>query len=126
MGEAFAYAFSQIRCGHFGTPSALGGYGFRHDRVVLHRSVGIRGESPRPDRERSGLGVPIDLVYLNLGGTVVELILRLGCSPQSNPSEYRPNPPIGIAGRNSGGSCWSRGLGIPLGLWYRHNRDGAG
>ena len=24
--------------------------------------------------ERSGLGVPIDLVYLDLGGTVVELI----------------------------------------------------
>jgi len=30
--------------------------------------------------ERSGLGVPIDLVYLDLGGTVVELIARRRCS----------------------------------------------
>jgi hypothetical protein len=27
--------------------------------------------------ERSGLGVPIDLVYLDLGGTVVELIASM-------------------------------------------------
>src|SRR5436309_13007816 len=30
--------------------------------------------------ERSGLGVPIDLVYLDLGGTVVELISYEGAS----------------------------------------------
>ena len=30
--------------------------------------------------ERSGLGVPIDLVYLDLGGTVVELISYDGAS----------------------------------------------
>ena len=35
--------------------------------------------------ERSGLGVPIDLVYLDLGGTVVELILYEGASVDPAP-----------------------------------------
>ena len=43
--------------------------------------------------ERSGLGVPIDLVYLDLGGTVVELISYEGASvdpaPQNEHLGYR-------------------------------------
>jgi len=43
--------------------------------------------------ERSGLGVPIDLVYLELGGTVVELILYDGAAvdpaPQKEHLGYR-------------------------------------
>jgi len=43
--------------------------------------------------ERSGLGVPIDLVYLDLGGTVVELISYEGASvdpaPQKEHLGYR-------------------------------------
>jgi glyoxylase I family protein len=43
--------------------------------------------------ERSGLGVPIDLVYLDLGGTVVELITYDGAAvdpaPQSEHLGYR-------------------------------------
>jgi catechol 2,3-dioxygenase-like lactoylglutathione lyase family enzyme len=43
--------------------------------------------------ERSGLGVPIDLVYLDLGGTVVELISYEGGavdpSPQTEHLGYR-------------------------------------
>src|SRR6516162_6412572 len=35
--------------------------------------------------ERSGLGVPIDLVYLDLGGTVVELIYYVGASVDPAP-----------------------------------------
>jgi catechol 2,3-dioxygenase-like lactoylglutathione lyase family enzyme len=35
--------------------------------------------------ERSGLGVPIDLVYLDLGGTVVELISYEGASVEAAP-----------------------------------------
>src|SRR6516162_4609154 len=35
--------------------------------------------------ERSGLGVPIDLVYLDLGGTVVELISYDGASVDPAP-----------------------------------------
>ena len=35
--------------------------------------------------ERSGLGVPIDLVYLELGGTVVELISYEGASVDPAP-----------------------------------------
>jgi catechol 2,3-dioxygenase-like lactoylglutathione lyase family enzyme len=35
--------------------------------------------------ERSGLGVPIDLVYLELGGTVVELITYEGAAPDPAP-----------------------------------------
>jgi catechol 2,3-dioxygenase-like lactoylglutathione lyase family enzyme len=35
--------------------------------------------------ERSGLGVPIDLVYLDLGGTVVELISYEGAAVDSAP-----------------------------------------
>jgi len=35
--------------------------------------------------ERSGLGVPIDLVYLDLGGTVVELISYEGASVDPAP-----------------------------------------
>jgi glyoxylase I family protein len=43
--------------------------------------------------ERSGLGVPIDLVYLDLGGTVVELIAYEGVAvdpaPQNEHLGYR-------------------------------------
>ena len=43
--------------------------------------------------ERSGLGVPIDLVYLDLGGTVVELITYNGAAvdpaPQKEHLGYR-------------------------------------
>ena len=43
--------------------------------------------------ERSGLGVPIDLVYLDLGGTVVELIAYEGAAidpaPQNEHLGYR-------------------------------------
>ena len=43
--------------------------------------------------ERSGLGVPIDLVYLDLGGTVVELISYEGTqidpTPQTEHLGYR-------------------------------------
>ena len=43
--------------------------------------------------ERSGLGVPIDLVYLDLGGTVVELITYNGAvvdpAPQQEHLGYR-------------------------------------
>ena len=35
--------------------------------------------------ERSGLGVPIDLVYLELGGTVVELISYDGVTVEPSP-----------------------------------------
>src|ERR1700738_4373094 len=37
--------------------------------------------------ERSGLGVPIDLVYLDLGGTVVELIAYEGASVDPAPEK---------------------------------------
>ena len=36
--------------------------------------------------ERSGLGVPIDLVYLDLGGTVVELISYEGAALDPAPT----------------------------------------
>jgi catechol 2,3-dioxygenase-like lactoylglutathione lyase family enzyme len=43
--------------------------------------------------ERSGLGVPIDLVYLDLGGTVVELIsydgIAIDAAPQRAHLGYR-------------------------------------
>jgi len=40
--------------------------------------------------ERSGLGVPIDLVYLDLGGTVVELIRYEGVTVDRAPQhEHR-------------------------------------
>jgi catechol 2,3-dioxygenase-like lactoylglutathione lyase family enzyme len=35
--------------------------------------------------ERSGLGVPIDLVYLDLGGTVIELIAYQGATVDPAP-----------------------------------------
>jgi len=37
--------------------------------------------------EQSGLGVPIDLVYLDLGGTVVELISYKGASSDPAPDK---------------------------------------
>src|SRR5258708_17258279 len=47
--------------------------------------------------ERSGLGVPIDLVYLDLGGTVVELITYDGATvdpaPRNEPLGPPPPPP---------------------------------
>jgi len=52
----------------------------RFYRDVLGFTVKLR------DRiERSGLGVPIDLVYLDLGGTVVELISYEGVSVDPAP-----------------------------------------
>ena len=39
--------------------------------------------------ERSGLGVPIDLVYLDLGGTVVELISYEGTTVEPAPQTER-------------------------------------
>ena len=52
----------------------------RFCRDVLGFTVKLR------DRiERSGLGVPIDLVYLDLGGTVVELISYEGVSVDPAP-----------------------------------------
>ena len=49
---------------------------------VLGFSVKLR------DRiERSGLGVPIDLVYLDLGGTVVELISYEGAAVDPAPEK---------------------------------------
>ena len=41
----------------------------------------------RDSIERSGLGVPIDLVYLDLGGTVVELIAYKGASLEPAPQK---------------------------------------
>jgi catechol 2,3-dioxygenase-like lactoylglutathione lyase family enzyme len=46
--------------------------------------------------ERSGLGVPIDLVYLDLGGTVVELIATM-----THTSTQLRGPSIS-------GTAWSR------------------
>jgi catechol 2,3-dioxygenase-like lactoylglutathione lyase family enzyme len=37
--------------------------------------------------EQSGLGVPIDLIYLDLGGTVVELITYEGASIEPAPQK---------------------------------------
>jgi catechol 2,3-dioxygenase-like lactoylglutathione lyase family enzyme len=37
--------------------------------------------------DRSGLGVPMDLVYLDLGGTVVELISYEGASVEPEPHD---------------------------------------
>ena len=43
--------------------------------------------------ERSGLGAPIDLVYLDLGGTTVELISYDGVAVEPAPGcEYVPAP----------------------------------
>ena len=39
--------------------------------------------------ERSGLGVPIDLVYLDLGGTVVEQGAAVDPAPQTEHLGYR-------------------------------------
>jgi catechol 2,3-dioxygenase-like lactoylglutathione lyase family enzyme len=45
------------------------------DRTVQFYTEVLGFAAKSRDRiERSGLGVPIDLVYLDLGGTVVELI----------------------------------------------------
>jgi catechol 2,3-dioxygenase-like lactoylglutathione lyase family enzyme len=54
--------------------------------------LGFRVKS-RDRIERSGLGVPIDLMYLDLGGTVVELIAYEGATvdpaPQTEHLGYR-------------------------------------
>jgi catechol 2,3-dioxygenase-like lactoylglutathione lyase family enzyme len=54
--------------------------------------LGFTVKSPRPDRAL-GLGVPIDLVYLDLGGTAVELISYEGAAvdpaPQTEHLGYR-------------------------------------
>ena len=48
--------------------------------------LGFR-EKARDRIESSGLGVPIDLVYLDLGGTVVELISYEGASVDPAPEK---------------------------------------
>ena len=51
------------------------------DRTVQFYTEVLRFRVKARDRiESSGLGVPIDLVYLDLGGTVVELISYQGAS----------------------------------------------
>ena len=59
--------------------------------------------------ERSGLGVPIDLVYLDLGGTVVELIVNAGEKMHQRAGVklhhgWMPNAPTGgaFAARQTG------------------------
>jgi len=58
------------------------------DRTVQFYTdvLGFR-EKARDRIESSGLGVPIDLVYLDLGGTVVELISYEGASVDPAPEK---------------------------------------
>jgi glyoxylase I family protein len=56
------------------------------DRTVQFYTEALGFTVKARDRiERSGLGVPIDLVYLDLGGTVVELISYEGASVDPAP-----------------------------------------
>ena len=58
----------------------------RLDRTVQFYTEVLGFTVKAHDRiERSGLGVPIDLVYLDLGGTVVELISYDGASVDPAP-----------------------------------------
>jgi catechol 2,3-dioxygenase-like lactoylglutathione lyase family enzyme len=64
------------------------------DRTVLFYTEVLGFTVKVRDRiERSGLGVPIDLVYLDLGGTVIELIAYEGVAvdpgPQTEHLGYR-------------------------------------
>src|SRR6202045_5115245 len=64
------------------------------DRTVQFYTEVLGFTVKQRDRiERSGLGVPIDLVYLDLGGTVVELISYDGATvdpaPQTQHLGYR-------------------------------------
>ena len=64
------------------------------DRTVQFYTEVLEFTVKARDRiERSGLGVPIDLVYLDLGGTVVELISYDGAAvdpaPQTEHLGYR-------------------------------------
>ena len=64
------------------------------DRTVQFYTEVLEFTVKARDRiERSGLGVPIDLVYLDLGGTVVELISYEGTAvdpaPQTEHLGYR-------------------------------------
>ena len=64
------------------------------DRTVQFYTEVLGFTAKARDRiERSGLGVPIDLVYLDLGGTVVELISYDGATvdpaPQTEHLGYR-------------------------------------
>jgi glyoxylase I family protein len=66
----------------------------QHDRTVQFYTEVLGFTVKARDRiERSGLGVPIDLVYLDLGGTVVELISYEGVTvdpaPQTEHLRYR-------------------------------------
>jgi len=61
--------------------------------------------------ERSGLGVPIDLVYLDLGGTVVELISYEG-APEGQGSH--PDPV------QDHGHCCRRCSNESIRVHYRH------
>src|ERR1700730_11422113 len=55
--------------------------------VQFYTEVLVFTVKSRDRIERSGLGVPIDLVYLDLGGTVVELISYEGASIDSAPEK---------------------------------------
>src|SRR5215471_5897529 len=58
------------------------------DRTVQFYTDVLEFRVKARDRiESSGLGVPIDLVYLDLGGTVVELISYEGASVDSAPEK---------------------------------------
>jgi catechol 2,3-dioxygenase-like lactoylglutathione lyase family enzyme len=58
------------------------------DRTVQFYTEVLGYRVKASDRiERSGLGVPIDLVYLDLGGTVVELISYEGGSVDPAPEK---------------------------------------
>jgi len=59
--------------------------------------------------ERSGLGVPIDLVYLDLGGTLVELISYEGTQVQAAPeTEHLGYRMIAIIGTISAAMSMTR------------------
>ena len=58
------------------------------DRTVQFYTEVLRFRVKARDRiESSGLGVPIDLVYLDLGGTVVELITYEGAAVDPAPEK---------------------------------------
>jgi hypothetical protein len=79
--------------------------------------------------ESSGLGVPINLVYLDLGGTVVELISYEGAAvdpaPQTEHLGYRM---IALEVDDSDPTCqfWDRIGVIPYGPLRRFSRTAFG
>ena len=103
--------------------------------------------------EGSSLGVPIDLVYLDLGGTVVELITYDGISVDPAPQkehlgyrmialevddmqqtiDYLKNRGIGIVWGPKAGDTYARaeiidpnGYHIELRQWFKEKADEAG